>query len=99
MLSRRQARWSEFLQQFDFEWVYRPGWQNVADPLSRLTCTADNFESDQAAAVSAKCDLCHLASVDTTDPTEVITPLAELIRLGYSSDVWFSQEANTQALS
>ena len=99
MLSRRQARWSEFLQQFDFEWVYRPGRQNVADPLSRLTCTADASEPDQAAAVSARCDLCHLASVDTTDPTEVITPLAELIRLGYSSDDWFSQEANTQALS
>ena len=99
MLSRRQARWSEFLQQFDFEWVYRPGRQNVADPLSRLTCTAGTSEPDQAAAVSARCDLCHLASVDTPDPTGVITPLAELIRLGYSSDAWFSQETNTQALS
>jgi len=35
MLSRRQARWSEFLQQFDFRWEYRPGRTNVADPLSR----------------------------------------------------------------
>lgn len=35
MLSRRQTRWSEELQRYHFEWVYRPGKQNVADPLSR----------------------------------------------------------------
>lgn len=34
-LSRRQTRWVEFMQRFDFEWVYRPGRFNVADPLSR----------------------------------------------------------------
>jgi hypothetical protein len=35
-LSRRQARWSEFLQQFGaFEWKYRKGAKNVADALSR----------------------------------------------------------------
>ena len=36
-LLRRQARWSEFLAEFDFEIVYRPGKGNVvADALSRL---------------------------------------------------------------
>jgi hypothetical protein len=34
-LSRRQTRWSEFLQRFTHEWQYRPGRTNVADPLSR----------------------------------------------------------------
>ncbi len=34
-LSCRQARWSEFLQRFDFTWQYRPGCPNVADPLSK----------------------------------------------------------------
>jgi len=34
-LSRRQARWSEYLQRYNFTWVHRPGKQNVADPLSR----------------------------------------------------------------
>lgn len=35
-LSRRQARWSEFFERFSFEWDYRPGRSNVADPLSRI---------------------------------------------------------------
>jgi hypothetical protein len=35
-LSRRQARWLEFLQRFwDFEWKYRKGTKNVADALSQ----------------------------------------------------------------
>ena len=37
-LSRRQARWAEFLQRFNFSWEYRPGRTNVADPLSRNPC-------------------------------------------------------------
>ena len=35
ILSRRQARWSEYLQGFNFIWVHRSGRHNVADPLSR----------------------------------------------------------------
>ena len=35
-LSLKQARWMEFLQQFDFDWEYKPGRTNVvADALSR----------------------------------------------------------------
>jgi len=34
-LSRRQARWSEFLSRFNFKIVYSPGSGNVADPISR----------------------------------------------------------------
>ena len=34
-LSRRIARWSEYLQRFTFHWEYRPGRINVADPVSR----------------------------------------------------------------
>ena len=34
-LQGRQARWVEYLQRFQFTWRYRPGKNNVADPLSR----------------------------------------------------------------
>ena len=34
-LSRRQARWMEFLSRFHLQWVYKPGRINMADPLSR----------------------------------------------------------------
>jgi hypothetical protein len=34
-LSRRQACWSEFLFRCKFDWEYRPGRTNVANPLSR----------------------------------------------------------------
>lgn len=35
-LSRRQVRWVEILQRYDWLWQYRPGRINVADPLSRI---------------------------------------------------------------
>ena len=34
-LSRRQARWQEFLSRFHYQWEYRPGKNNMADPVSR----------------------------------------------------------------
>jgi hypothetical protein len=34
-LSRRRARYAEYLQRFRFQWQYKPGRINVADPLSR----------------------------------------------------------------
>ena len=34
-LSRRQVRWVEYLQRYNWVWEYRPGRTNVADPLSR----------------------------------------------------------------
>ena len=34
-LSKREARWMEFLSDFEFTTVHRPGSQNVADSLSR----------------------------------------------------------------
>ena len=35
LLSSRQARWSQHLQDYDFTWEFRAGSNNIADPLSR----------------------------------------------------------------
>jgi hypothetical protein len=35
VLSRRQARWLEFMGRFKYMIVYKPGFENPADPLSR----------------------------------------------------------------
>jgi hypothetical protein len=56
-LSRRQARWLEFLQRFSkFKWEYRPGEQNVVDVLSRrdvATTLQDSVSVVKALAVCA----------------------------------------------
>jgi hypothetical protein len=49
-LSRRQARWSEFLQRFGaFERKYRKGSKNVADALSRRDVAGSVWRFRQAA--------------------------------------------------
>ena len=35
-LTKREARWIEFLVDYDVEIVHRPGKENMADPLSRI---------------------------------------------------------------
>ena len=97
-LSRRQARWSEFLQQFDFDWQYRPGRVNVADPLSRLVWTPSS-EPSAAALVSASDSLSSVAGGDASDPPLAIPPLLQRISESYSKDEWFTQESNTSDLT
>ena len=63
-LSRRQARWSEFLSRFQFVVRYRPGATNPADSLSRLpepiatllllAVTVSEFNSDLLARIKAE---------------------------------------------
>jgi transposase InsO family protein len=40
VLSRRQARWMEYLSRFNFKFRYIKGERNVADPISRIPCVA-----------------------------------------------------------
>ena len=50
-LSRRQARWSEFLSRFNFEIVYRPGSENgCADALTRRSQDFPRGEDDDRVA-------------------------------------------------
>lgn len=50
-LSRRQARWSEYLQRFStLTWHYKPGRINVADPISRSPALQTNASAVDVAA-------------------------------------------------
>jgi len=52
LLSRRQARWSEYLSRFDFELQYRPGKLNArADALTRRSADCPSNDSDPRKAI------------------------------------------------
>ena len=80
-LSRRQARWSELLQRYNFQWEYRPGRTNVADPISRRPWPAEN----QTAPLEA---LTKTTNADRLKPV-VYTPFQTDIEQGYAHDAWF----------
>lgn len=71
-LSRRQARWQEFLAQYDYNIVYIPGEDNcVADALSRLPNSVDDCVATPVAS---------MLSIETD------ASLLETIRHGYTTD-------------
>jgi len=48
-LSRRQARWSEFLSRFEFRLIYRPGVQGgKPDALNQNTLHGEDGDSQQS---------------------------------------------------
>lgn len=75
-LSRRQARWAEFLYRFHFVVKYRHGSTNPADSLSRL------FGTPEAAA------LCVLATTISDFNSNLLAKIKEATLL----DVHFSDE-------
>jgi hypothetical protein len=73
-LSRRQARWQEFLAEYDFEVVYVKGGDNtVADALSRMPEEGGEETPKTAAAVLTV----------SSDPK-----ISEAIRSGYKTDAF-----------
>jgi hypothetical protein len=65
-LSRRQARWSEFLQRFGpINWVFRAGRDNIADPLSRYSLDTLTALLSAPRISPGKDDDVHLAELNS----------------------------------
>ena len=90
-LSRRQARWVEFMERFDHRWQYIPGRDNMADPLSRTPTFA---------VVHIPGGTVGLAGVEEDDASSIELPtswlkesaLEKLIKASYASDRTFSSK-------
>lgn len=101
-LNRRQARWSEFLQMFDFDWAYRPGRTNVADPLSRLPDPVAPAHAHSGQTLAALCSRVAADPPAATGaaPVACNSPaLLELIRSGYDADPHFADTTRKYNLS
>ena len=82
-LSRRQARWAEFLSRFHFQLKYRPGANNPADPLSRI-------HGNEAT--------CHMMMLAVT-VSEYSSDLLERIKAAVGTDPHFQDEKKTRKYS
>ena len=107
-LSRRQARWSEYLSRFQFNWVYRPGWSNVADPLSRNPVQSAlltvRLTRAKTSGTSAGVNERSTSSPSSPRPTYLPSLTTEWpafharIRAGYVADPWFQDPRHLATL-
>ncbi len=109
-LSRRQARWLEYLEQtFHYRWEYRPGRSNVADPLSRnpldekrvrlalLTRSASNRSFQPVAADTGRSAPMEMTNTRKSPPGFDNEFLNKIIA-GYALDPWFKDPVNIEKL-
>jgi hypothetical protein len=106
-LSRRQARWMEFMSQFNYTWQYRPGRINVADPLSRNPAYADaaaaaslpRLSTLMAATGNANKRVKQSPPLANKQVGETLTSaLLPSLIAAYEADSWFANHRNTRAL-
>jgi hypothetical protein len=106
-LSRRHARYSEFLSRFKFDWEYRPGRTNVANPLSRnplqsvLLCFMRGKKRAGGKGLQTwtrRGANEHVSSVKVTNSDVSGVELLELFREGYVADAWFQSKNNLDGL-
>lgn len=94
-LSRRQARWSEYLQGFNFDWVYKPGVTNIADPLTRLPGSEQGDDPPQVLAINVSRRHRVVPPGATYANADTIK---EACLTGYKDDPWFQNPRNTEKL-
>lgn len=89
LLSRRQARWIEFLQSQMVTWQYRPGRINVADPLSRVYEGAPDMREGPPP---------NQPQVAAMTRSSAHTDVHKRISSSYQRDAWFRKPSNTAEL-
>ncbi|GFR43102.1 hypothetical protein Agub_g3949 [Astrephomene gubernaculifera] len=99
VLSRRQARWLELLESFAFDWQYRAGKTNPADPLSRFPghvnmCAVMAMKTRASRVLGTRAP-----SGVTLESLGSLPQFEQLVLQGYLTDPWFSDVANTKALT
>ena len=88
-LSRRMARWSEYLQRFHFQWEYKPGKTNsAADSLSRSPVAPDPSQGLALAMIRKRAEATARRSIKDGN-YEILTPWKQQIRAGYFLDADF----------
>ena len=90
-LSRRMARWSEYLQRFTFQWQYRPGRTNVADPISRRPADSD---VRNIAALTRSKRASASVDIDRDNDTSAAAAFKQSVVEGYVKDSWFANADN-----
>jgi hypothetical protein len=115
MLSARQARWVEFLTQFNFQWRYVKGEANPADHLTRvpqhvppavLSAVATRSQAKKSAVGGEGArpvllpDLPQLpAAVIPAPSREHNAAFYEQVRQAVQADAWFQHAANVKKLT
>ena len=84
-LSKRELRWLDFLADFDMSIVHKPGKENVADPISRLSSTSTQSLKNPTSVTSERNnpsgELFLLENVILEDPE-----MTNLLEEGYKAD-------------
>jgi len=98
LLNRRQARWAEFLADFDcVVREIRPGRNNVADPVSRIPSHAPTMVLAVLGCARESSPRPH-ESTEKPVMSDPFTPLVARLVAGYASDPWFGDKENLATL-
>jgi hypothetical protein len=98
-VSRRMARWVQFLQQFTYELKYKKGTNNVADPISRnpalsapclyLAVMSQESRSQAVNHAATASRRVKVTRLQARKPKPADTDFMSRIQAGYAVDDWF----------
>jgi len=95
-VSRRQARWMEYLQRFNLVWRHIPGHTNMADPLSR--CPGPHPVAGKTPPLPGKTPPLPGPPMLCVIQPDCSPTIKDLLIEGYAQDPWFAKLQNTKLL-